>query len=269
MTTNTKRDGIFKALADPSRRKLLDELFKKDGQTLLQLQGHLVMTRFGCMKHLEILEAAGLLSTRKIGREKFHYLNPVPIQLVYDRWVSKYAQPFAQGLVDLKSILEEEAVKKYTHVYEILIRTTPEKLWQALIDGSMTQQYYFGTRIQSTFKLGAPYQYLYPQGNTALNPEGSGLTSTAMIDGEVLIYEQPKKLVTTFRPLWAYPNGDAPISRVTFEIEPQGAVCKLSLTHEDLEIDNPLTQSMIGGWTQIMSGLKTLLETGEPLVTAA
>ncbi len=101
------QDDIFKALSDPSRRKLLDELFKQDGQTLSQLQAHLTMTRFGCMKHLEVLELAGLLTTRKIGREKFHYLNPVPIQLVYDRWVSKYAQPFTRRLTDLKSILEQ------------------------------------------------------------------------------------------------------------------------------------------------------------------
>ena len=167
------QDDIFKALADPSRRKLLDALFKQDGQTLLQLQAHLTMTRFGCMKHLEVLEQAGLLSTRKVGREKFHYLNPVPIQHVYDRWVSKYAQPFAQRMTDLKHFLEEENMKdmdkKYTHVYEIVIRTTPQKLWQALTDGAMTQQYYFGTRIQSTFKVGAPYTYQYPDGGMTMN----------------------------------------------------------------------------------------------------
>ena len=89
-----------------------------------------------------------------------------------------------------------------------------------------------------------------------------------MIDGEVKVYDPPKKLVTTFRPLWAYPDGNAPLSTVTFEIEPQGTVCKLSLTHEGLEVDSPLTQGMIGGWAQIFSGLKTLLETGEPMMMA-
>ena len=158
--------------------------------------------------------------------------------------------------------------KKHTHVYEIVIRTTPEKLWEALTDGSMTQQYYFGTRIASTWKVGAPYSYQYPEGGTTVNGGALGSTGAAMIDGEVKVYDPPKKLVTTFRPLWAYPDGNAPLSTVTFEIEPQGTVCKLSLTHEGLEVDSPLTQGMIGGWAQIFSGLKTLLETGEPMMMA-
>ncbi len=158
--------------------------------------------------------------------------------------------------------------KKYTHVYEIVIRTTPQKLWQALTDGGMSQQYYFGTRIQSTFKVGAPYTYQYPDGGMMMNGNVLGSTGAAMIDGKVLVSDPPKKLVTTFRPLWAYPDGNAPLSTVTFEIEPQGDVCKLSLTHEDLEADSPLTKGMVSGWAQILSGLKTLLETGEPMMTA-
>jgi DNA-binding transcriptional ArsR family regulator len=100
-------DAVFKALADPTRRSLLDELFKEDGQTLSALEGRLPMTRFGVMKHLRVLEEAGLVTTRKRGREKLHFLNPVPIRLIYDRWVSKYAEPWAATLTGLKAQLED------------------------------------------------------------------------------------------------------------------------------------------------------------------
>ena len=99
-------DLVFKALADPTRRGLLDELFRQDGQTLTTLEERLPMTRFGVMKHLRVLEEAGLVVTRKRGREKLHFLNPVPIRLIYDRWVSKYQEPWAAGLAELKTDLE-------------------------------------------------------------------------------------------------------------------------------------------------------------------
>ena len=101
-------DDVFKALADPTRRRLLDELFEQDGQTLSALEQRLPMTRFGVAKHLKVLEGAGLVTTRRRGREKLHYLNPVPIREVHDRWVSKYAEPWASALTGLKRDLEEE-----------------------------------------------------------------------------------------------------------------------------------------------------------------
>jgi len=101
-------DEVFKALADPTRRSLLDRLFERDGQTLGELEEGVSMTRFGVMKHLKVLEEAGLLTTRKRGREKLHFLNPVPIRLVYERWVSKYAEPWASALSELKTEIEEE-----------------------------------------------------------------------------------------------------------------------------------------------------------------
>jgi len=103
-------DQVFKALADPTRRSLLDELFREDGQTLSALEDRFSMTRFGVMKHLRVLEEANLVVTRRRGREKLHFLNPVPIRLVYERWVSKYAEPWVSGLSGLKRELEEEDV---------------------------------------------------------------------------------------------------------------------------------------------------------------
>src|SRR5580704_11169247 len=117
-------DEVFKALADPTRRSLLDELFRQDGQTLSMLVERFEMTRFGVMKHLKQLEDAGLVVTRRRGREKLHFLNPVPIRLVHDRWVSKYSEPWVAGLSNLKVRLESQMEK----VYEIYIRTTPERL---------------------------------------------------------------------------------------------------------------------------------------------
>src|ERR1700720_895215 len=122
-------DEVFRALADPTRRRLLDELFKQDGQTLTALERRLPMTRFGVMKHLKVLEQAGLVTTKRRGREKLHFLNAVPIRLVHDRWVSKYAEPWAATLSTLKQRLEEQTMEK---VFEIYIRTTPERLWEAI-----------------------------------------------------------------------------------------------------------------------------------------
>src|SRR5687768_7666602 len=130
-------DAVFRALADPTRRELLDELFRQDGQTLSALEERLPMTRFGVMKHLKQLEEAGLVVTRRRGREKLHFLNPVPIRLVHDRWVSKYAEPWVATLSGLKTRLETQMEK----VFEIYIRTTPERLWEAITDSDIRSQY--------------------------------------------------------------------------------------------------------------------------------
>ena len=245
-----EEEHVFKALADHHRRHLLDLLYQTDGQTLGELCTHIPMTRYGVMKHLRLLEEAELITTKKIGREKFHYLNPVPIQQVYDRWVSKYAQPFAHALVQLKQNLENPTMStKHSHVYSIFIRTTPAALWEALTNGAKTQQYYFNTAVDSTWEKGAPYRYNLPDGN-------------AMLEGEVLEIDPPHKLVTTFRPQWDE-AGKKDSSVVTYEIEQKGELCKLTLTHDNP--DGPVHEGFKDGWTQIFSSLKSLLETGEAL----
>lgn len=249
-----EQDNVFKALADTSRRTLLDLLFQRDGQTLSELQAHLPMTRFGSMKHLKILEEAGLVSTRKVGREKFHYLNSVPIQLLYDRWVSKYAQPWTKTLTSLKYVLEDtQMTEKPAHVFEIYIRTAPERLWDAITDGTFTQQYYMGSRVESSWQAGASYRYLGPDG-------------ASLIAGEVLEVDPPHRLVTTFQPHWVPAELAGQPSKVTWLITATDGVCKLTVTHDDLDTTNPALAGITSGWAQILSGLKTLLETGEPLV---
>src|SRR3954468_3760897 len=156
-------DEVFKALADPTRRELLDELFRQDGQPLSALEQRFSMTRFGVMKHLKQLEEAGLVVTRRRGREKLHYLNPVPIRLVHDRWVSKYAEPWAAGLAGLKHELEEQMEK----VFEIYIRTTPERLWGAITDPAIRAKYQFGASIESDWTAGSPYRLRGPAAGRA------------------------------------------------------------------------------------------------------
>src|ERR1700682_1166376 len=148
-------DDVFRALADPTRRSLLDELFKQDGQTLRALQERLPMTRFGVMKHLKLLEQAGLVVTRRRGREKLHFLNAVPIRLLHDRWVSKYTEPWVATLSDLKHRLEDKTMQK---VFEIYIKTTPERLWRALTDSEMRRKYTFGAVVTSDWTPGSRYE---------------------------------------------------------------------------------------------------------------
>src|SRR5215510_4213575 len=149
-------DEVFRALADPTRRSLLDELFREDGQTLNALEARFPMTRFGVMKHLKQLEEAGLVVSRRQGREKLHHLNPVPIRLVHDRWVSKYAEPWAAGLSGLKQELEAEMESKSMEkVFEIYIKTTPERLWDAITDPAVRARYNFGAGAHSDWTPGS------------------------------------------------------------------------------------------------------------------
>jgi uncharacterized protein YndB with AHSA1/START domain len=244
-------DEVFRALADPTRRSLLDELFKEDGQSLGTLEGRLPMTRFGVMKHLRVLEEAGLVVTRRRGREKLHFLNPVPIRLVHDRWVSKYAEPWAAKLTGLKRELEEERTME--KVFEIYIKTTPERLWQAITDSEMREKYNFGVGVESDWTAGSPYRGVHMR---APGP---------IVEGENLEVEPPRRLVQSFRALWSDDVKAEGTSRVTWEIEAVGDSCRLLVIHDELR--EGANGELYGGWPMILSGLKTLLETGESLTT--
>ena len=242
-------DEVFRALADPTRRSLLDELFRQDGQTLSQLEERFEMTRFGVMKHLKQLEEAGLVVTRRRGREKLHFLNPVPIRLVHDRWVSKYAEPWAAGLSELKQRLESPMEK----VFEIYIRTTPERLWEAITDPEIRSKYHFGSRIESDWTPGSRFEVVHPNA-----PEPLG-------EGENLEVDPPRRLVQSMVALWSDEVKSEGSSRVTWEIEPVGDSCRLTVTHDELR--EGANDELYGGWPMILSGLKTWLETGEKLTT--
>src|SRR3954452_1222500 len=150
-------DAVFSALADPTRRELLDALYREDGQTLGALVQRFSVTRFGVMKHLKLLEAAGLVVTRRRGREKLHHLNPVPIRLVHDRWVSKYAEPWTAGLSELKRDLEKEE-RTMEKVFEIYIKTTPERLWEAITNTELRRHYNFGVGVEPDWSPVSSYK---------------------------------------------------------------------------------------------------------------
>jgi DNA-binding transcriptional ArsR family regulator/uncharacterized protein YndB with AHSA1/START domain len=241
-------DAVFKALADPTRRQLLDSLRDKAGQTLTELEQGLGMTRFGVMKHLKVLEEAKLVTSRKEGRFKYHYLNASPIQEVADRWIAPYQKPFARYALNLKAMLETSEIMsdKPNFVIETYIRTTPKALWDAIVNPEMTAQYYYNGRVQPDLRVGGRFYYLDQAGEVNL-------------DGEVIEVIPEKKLVTTFKARWA-PQGA--ITRVQYEIEQVGDACKLTLTHFDAAAAQAGVES---GWPMILAGLKTLLETGKPL----
>ncbi len=207
------------------------------------------MTRFGVMKHLRLLEDAGLIVTRRRGREKLHFLNPVPIRLVHDRWVSKYAAPWAAGLSGLKRELESQMEK----VFEIYIRTTPERLWDAITDAETRSKYQFGNRVTSDWTPGSDYQLTNP------------LADGALAEGRNLEVDPPRRLVQSFTALWGDDVKEEGTSRVTWEIEPVGDSCRLLVTHDQLR--EGANDQLYGGWPMILSGLKTWLETGEQLTT--
>lgn len=242
-------DDVFKALADPTRRELLDELFREDGQTLGALEARFTMTRFGIAKHLRVLEDAHLVVTRRRGREKLHFLNPVPIRLVHDRWVSKFAAPWAAALSDLKSRLESPMEK----IFEIYIKTTPELLWNAITTSDIRSIYHFGTTIEADWTPGG--SFLMTAGKEGM-PLG---------EGKIVELDPPRRLVQTMRALWGEDVKAEGFSTITWEIEPVGDSCHLTLTHSDLR--EGANDQIYGGWPMILSGLKTWLETGEKLTT--
>jgi uncharacterized protein YndB with AHSA1/START domain/DNA-binding transcriptional ArsR family regulator len=255
MVTSSGQDmdeatAVFKALADPHRRLLLDRLHERDGQTLGGLCAHLPeMTRFGCMKHLRVLEEAMLVSSHKVGREKFHYLNPVPIQQLYDRWVGKYARPWTTALTGLKALLEEgQTDQAPAHVYEIYIRATPERIWQALTDPDMTELYYFNSRVASDWQVGSPYSLTNERGTA--------------VEGEIVAIDPPRLLVQTWHAVFA----DIPETTVTWTITQVGDACKLTVQHGGIDPANTVvSQGLASAWAQLLSSLKSLLETGQAL----
>jgi uncharacterized protein YndB with AHSA1/START domain len=247
-------DAVFKALADRTRRRLLDMLFRQDGQTLGQLERRLAMTRFGVMKHLRVLEDAHLIVTKWRGREKLHFLNAVPIRQIHDRWIDKYTEPVAAMLTGLKQAIEEESMEK---VFEIYIKTTPERLWEAITSPELRAKFSFGVAVYSGWTPGSAYH--------ACTTDMTGSPGMEIADGENVEVVPPRRLVQTFRALWSDEVRAAGQSRVTWEIEPVGDSCRLTVTHDRLQAG--ANAQLYGGWPMILSGLKTLLETGEMLTT--
>jgi uncharacterized protein YndB with AHSA1/START domain/DNA-binding transcriptional ArsR family regulator len=241
---------VFKALADPTRQRLLDRLHADNGQTLGALCRDLAMTRQGITQHLAVLEAAELITTVRRGREKLHYLNPVPLHDIYDRWIAMFEQPDLQALSGLKRRLEGISAMddKPKLVYVTYIATTQEQLWKALTDPDLTAQYWTHRNI-SDWTVGATWEH-------------QRLDGGADLVGTIVEIDPPRRLAHT----WAVPhNADhgGRHSRVTFDLEPMQDLVQLRLTHEDLPADQ--VEGTSEGWPKVLSSLKSLLETGRPL----
>ncbi|GIO14091.1 ArsR family transcriptional regulator [Cohnella xylanilytica] len=253
-------DPIFKALADPSRRTLLDLLHASDGRSLNELCAPLDMSRFGVMKHLNILEEAGLITTRKVGREKLHYLNAVPIRQIYDRWVSKYAEPWAAGLTALQNELERETnmTTKPRNVNRIAIKAKPEQVWQALTEPAKTSKFWFNCSIRSDWQVDSAFELWSEDG-------------AKKAEGVILELDPPRKLTLSWR-FVSFPgvDGDSP-SRMTWEIDPHAefhGVTLVTVVHDEFEQAAATAKVLENGVPIVLSGLKSLLETGSSLTGA-
>jgi uncharacterized protein YndB with AHSA1/START domain/DNA-binding transcriptional ArsR family regulator len=262
-------DEAFKALADPSRRRLLDSLNARNGQSLKQLCGELAMARQSVSKHLAVLEAANLVTTVWRGREKLHYLNVEPINAIAERWINQYHRERVKALADLKTALEEESMSDTEFVYTTYINTSAERLWQALTDPAFTRRYW-GVTLQSDWAVGSIVSW-----------EQSGVTIAD--PAQVVLEAEPYRRLAyswhTFTPELAAAFGFSDEflakisserrSRVSFDLEPVGQLIKLTVIHDDFEPGSTVLKTISGGWPAILSSLKTLLETGEALLVVA
>ena len=261
-------DEVFKALSDPSRRRLLDSLNRRNGQTLRELCAGLDMARQSVSKHLAILEGANLVTTVRRGREKLHYLNAAPLSEIAERWISRYDQQRVSALSDLKKALEGTAVDRPEFVYTTYIRTTPEQLWRGLTDPAFTRRYW-GLALESDWKDGSTVTVKLDKNNV-----------TIADPAQVVLESDPGRRLSytwhTFTPQWAaaYDISDEdrarfaaePRSKVTFEIEPMGDYVRLTVVHDGFEPGSAVLAGISQGWPLLMSSLKTLLETGDALL---
>ena len=245
---------MFGAIDDSGRRSLLDALFEHDGQTLVELSALLpAMTRQGVMNHLRVLESAGLVITHRSGRRKFHYLNPVPIRIISDRWISKFAAPRIDALVAITGRTEKgTAMQQPVHIYQAYIRAPVDDVWQAIVDPDQTEQYFYGTRVQSDWQVGSRMNYL--------NADG-GLAS----EGRVIAIDPPNRIEFTFTALWDEALTAEGPCREIWTIRDVNGMSQLTIELYDVTTDSATIRDFVQGLPYIVSGLKTLLETGTGL----
>jgi uncharacterized protein YndB with AHSA1/START domain/DNA-binding transcriptional ArsR family regulator len=253
-------DEVFKALSDDSRRKLLDRLNERNGQTLTELCACLDMARQSVSKHLAVLEAANLVAIVWRGREKLHYLNAEPINAIADRWISRYDRGRVAALADLKTALEQTSMTDNAFVYTTYINTGPQRLWQALTDPAFTSHYWQAT-FDTDWAVGSPMTW-HNRGVTIADPE------------QVILESDPYRRLAytwhTFTPEFAEAVGfddeffarltKEPRSKVTFDIEETDDGVKLTVVHDGLQPGGAVLQSISGGWPIVLSRLKTMLE---------
>jgi DNA-binding transcriptional ArsR family regulator/uncharacterized protein YndB with AHSA1/START domain len=272
-------DVVFKALADPARRRLLDRLNERNGLTLTELCAGMGITRQSVTKHLDVLGAAGLVITLRRGRERLHYLNAAPINDIADRWIHSYDRARAEALSDLKTALEattpmEQKSDQTSFVYTTYIHSTPQLVWQGLTDPAFTNRYWRhpasgGLTLSSDWRKSSTYDVAFEDvGLVICDPE------------QVILESDPYRRLAytwhTFTPEWGAQHGFDPAtaaawraeprSKVAFDIEEAGhGVVKLTVVHDGFEPGSGVLQGVSTGWPAVLASLKTLLETGAAL----
>jgi uncharacterized protein YndB with AHSA1/START domain/DNA-binding transcriptional ArsR family regulator len=283
MAAYSESQDVFKALADPGRRRLLDSLNARNGQTLRELCAEMDMARQSVSKHLAVLEAANLVSTVWRGREKLHYLNPAPINDISERWIHRYDQRRVDALADLKQALETPTMQKQaletptmqkqaletpttqkpSFVYTTYIQTTPERLWQALTEPAFTERYW-NLVFETDWQPGSNMTWIQ-RGVRGADPD------------QVVLESDPYRRLSyswhTFTPELARAVGVSeelfataatePRSKITFDLEPTGDAVKLTVVHDGFEPGSVVAELVSGGWPQVIARMKTLLETGD------
>ncbi len=249
---------MFKALADPGRRRLLDMLHERSGLTLGELCDGLDMRRQSVSQHLDLLEAAGLVTSVRDGRRKLHYLNPVPIHEIQRRWIWKFEEPRLATLDAIKQRAEESAMAASTsgtipdYVYTTYIRATPEQVWDALTDPDVTARFWGHSQI-SDWRVGSRVDHV--------RVDGSGIADAS---GTVIEFDRPRRLVFGFDDPARQDDPTFEPSVVAFDIEPGRDIVKLTVSHTSLaSIDE--WRGIAQGWPAVLANLKTLLETGDVL----
>jgi uncharacterized protein YndB with AHSA1/START domain/DNA-binding transcriptional ArsR family regulator len=240
-------DEVFKALADPTRRDLLDRLRERNGQTLGELCGPLEMARQSATQHLGVLEAANLVTSVRKGREKLHYLNPVPLWTIQERWIDKFDRPRLRALSAIKQRAEEDRMAdRPSYVYVTYIESSAERVWEALTDADLTAEYWGHSNV-SDWQPGSRWEHQ--------RTDGSGI---ADVVGTVVETDPPRRLVITFG---GPEDTAAGPSQVAFDIEAHEDIVRLTVTHENLA-DQAEYEAASAGWPAVLANLKSLLETG-------
>jgi len=252
-------DEVFSAINDANRRLLLDALVEQDGQTLVELCSHLpTMTRQGVMSHLSVLEQAGLITTDRRGRSKYHYLNPIPIRLVHDRWISRFAAERVGRVAAIKSAVEERggAMDIPTHIYKTYIRGNATDVWEAITNPDLTEQYFYGTRVRSDWTPASEMTYAYPDGR---------LAST----GHIISIDPPHRMEFTFHARWDPEIEAEGPCREVWTLTERDDVIELAIELHDLTVDSLRYRDFTEGLPFIVAGLKSVIETGLPLTAPA
>lgn len=264
MVHDDELDRTIRALADPHRRAMLAALRAQDGQPVRELEALMpALGRHAVLKHVRVLEEAGLVTTRKVGRSRLVQLNPTPIVELARRWLDDYAAFAGLTLARLRDHLEIErdrpnpggtmSTTTRTLVATVVIEATPERIWQAMIDPDESSRWFFGGRVRSDWGRGDAIEWLDADGDS-------------LIAGEITAIEPRVRLAHTFSATWSPETAADPVSDYEWLLEPMGeSLTRVTVTHSNVQEGTPTAEQVDGGASLVISSLKTFIETGRTL----